>query len=139
MAITTPSDCVMFSFLPEFADFFFKNGVAVLTVKELFEFITDPLLDEGNVDSILADLATKAAERSHNERTTQEKLDEEVGKIFVFSNEIKPRNCVFSSSNKFTSHISWIRWSILSGIIKRCSQERIQMFVIQTISNVQNY
>lgn len=34
--------------------FFLKHGVAVMTVRELFEFVTDPSVTHENVDAYLA-------------------------------------------------------------------------------------
>lgn len=34
-------------------DFFFKHAVAVMTVKELFEFVTDPSITVENIDAYL--------------------------------------------------------------------------------------
>lgn len=42
------------------ADFFVKYGVAVMTVRELFEFVTDPSINQDNMDGYLE----KVIERS---------------------------------------------------------------------------
>lgn len=34
-------------------DFFKKHGVAVMTIRELFDFIVDPTIDDESVDSYL--------------------------------------------------------------------------------------
>lgn len=39
-------------FLP--TDFFLKHGVAVMTVRELFEFVTDPSITHENLDAYLS-------------------------------------------------------------------------------------
>lgn len=39
-------------FLP--TDFFLKHGVAVMTVRELFEFVTDPSITHENMDAYLS-------------------------------------------------------------------------------------
>lgn len=36
------------------ADFFQKHNVAVMTVRELFEFITDPSITSENIDDYLS-------------------------------------------------------------------------------------
>ena len=36
------------------ADFFLKHGVAVMTVRELFEFVTDPSITSENMDAYLS-------------------------------------------------------------------------------------
>lgn len=35
------------------ADFFYKYNVAVMTVRELFEFVTDPSITNENMDAYL--------------------------------------------------------------------------------------
>jgi hypothetical protein len=62
-----------------FVDFFKKKGVAVMKVKELFDFITDPTVTESNMDDYLR----KAMEITSNREnmTEKEKVDDEVGKI----------------------------------------------------------
>ena len=37
----------------EFQDFFKKHGVAVMTIRELFDFIVDPSISDESVDSYL--------------------------------------------------------------------------------------
>uniref|UniRef100_A0A8C5M9Q7 Serine/threonine-protein kinase RIO1 n=1 Tax=Leptobrachium leishanense TaxID=445787 RepID=A0A8C5M9Q7_9ANUR len=61
-------------------DFFVKYGVAVMTVRELFEFITDPSITEDNMDAYLDKAIDRAAQRTEEERTSQDKVDEEVFK-----------------------------------------------------------
>lgn len=61
-------------------DFFRKNNVQTMTLKELFEFITDPLINESNIDRCLEKLQAIASKRSLTELTAQEKIDEEVFK-----------------------------------------------------------
>lgn len=36
-----------------FPEFFVKRGVAVMTVRELFDFITDPSINQDNLDQYL--------------------------------------------------------------------------------------
>lgn len=62
------------------SEFFRKREVATMTVKELFEFITDPTINDANVDDYLEKLSEKIANRDINELTEQEKVDEEVFK-----------------------------------------------------------
>ncbi|XP_066244976.1 serine/threonine-protein kinase RIO1 [Euwallacea similis] len=59
-------------------DYFKKRDVATMTIKDLFDFITDPSINENNIDEILNRLSKKAAER--NELTATEQVDEEVFK-----------------------------------------------------------
>ncbi|KAG8442408.1 hypothetical protein GDO86_011264 [Hymenochirus boettgeri] len=61
-------------------DFFVKYGVAVMTVRELFEFITDPSITDGNMDAYLEKVMEIAAQRTEEERSSQDKVDEEVFK-----------------------------------------------------------
>ncbi|XP_047993715.1 serine/threonine-protein kinase RIO1 [Leguminivora glycinivorella] len=62
------------------SDFFRKNGVATLTVKELFDFITDSAINEGNLEDCLEKLSEKASTRKFEEMTAQEQVEEEAFK-----------------------------------------------------------
>lgn len=45
------------SFLVTFIqDFFKKHGVAVMTIRELFDFIVDPTINDDSVDSYLEEV-----------------------------------------------------------------------------------
>ncbi|KAE8597859.1 hypothetical protein XENTR_v10016626 [Xenopus tropicalis] len=59
-------------------DFFVKYGVAVMTVRELFEFITDPSITMDNMDAYLEKVMEIAVDRTEEERSSQDKVDEEV-------------------------------------------------------------
>ncbi|KAM5157610.1 serine/threonine-protein kinase RIO1 [Mantella aurantiaca] len=61
-------------------DFFVKYDVAVMTVRELFDFITDPSITQDNMDAYLEKAMKIAAERTEDERSSQDKVDEEVFK-----------------------------------------------------------
>ncbi|XP_059828155.1 serine/threonine-protein kinase RIO1 isoform X1 [Hypanus sabinus] len=61
-------------------DFFRKHNVAVMTVRELFEFVTDPSIAEDNLDAYLQKAMELAANRTEEERSNQDKVDEEVFK-----------------------------------------------------------
>ncbi|XP_063306600.1 serine/threonine-protein kinase RIO1 [Pelobates fuscus] len=61
-------------------DFFVKYGVAVMTVRELFEFIIDPSITEDNMDAYLDKAIERAAQRTEEEKSSQDKVDEEVFK-----------------------------------------------------------
>lgn len=37
-------------------DFFKKHGVAVMTIRELFDFIVDPTINDDSVDSYLEEV-----------------------------------------------------------------------------------
>lgn len=60
--------------------FFRKNGVSTMTVKELFDFVTDPSITDENMDECLNGISEKISERNLDELTAQEKIDEEVFK-----------------------------------------------------------
>ncbi|XP_059879668.1 serine/threonine-protein kinase RIO1 isoform X1 [Delphinus delphis] len=60
--------------------FFLKHGVAVMTVRELFEFVTDPSVTHENVDAYLAKAMEIASQRTKEERSSQDHVDEEVFK-----------------------------------------------------------
>ena len=50
-----------------------------MTVRELFDFITDLNLTDAGVDAYLERSMEVAANRTHEETTNQEKIDAEVG------------------------------------------------------------
>lgn len=65
-------------------DFFRKKDVSTMTVKELFDFITDPNITEANMEDCLEKMSEKIANRSFDEFTEQQKLEEAVFKqIFI--------------------------------------------------------
>ncbi|XP_026570823.1 serine/threonine-protein kinase RIO1 isoform X2 [Pseudonaja textilis] len=59
-------------------DFFYKYNVAVMTVRELFEFVTDPSITNENMDAYLEKIMEIASERTVEERSNQNNVDEEV-------------------------------------------------------------
>ncbi|XP_053100380.1 serine/threonine-protein kinase RIO1 [Hemicordylus capensis] len=61
-------------------DFFRKYDVAVMTVRELFEFVTDPSITSENMDAYLEKAMEIASERTEEERSNQDNVDEEVFK-----------------------------------------------------------
>ncbi|TKS79207.1 Serine/threonine-protein kinase RIO1 [Collichthys lucidus] len=61
-------------------EFFVKRGVAVMTVRELFDFITDPSITCHNIDQYLEKAMAIAAERTSEQRSDQDRVDEEVFK-----------------------------------------------------------
>nr|XP_031543944.1 serine/threonine-protein kinase RIO1 isoform X2 [Vicugna pacos] len=61
-------------------DFFLKHGVAVMTVRELFEFVTDPSITHENLDAYLSKAMEIASQRTREERSSQDHVDEEVFK-----------------------------------------------------------
>ena len=65
-------------------DFFKKKGVSVLTLKEYFDFIVDPTIQESRVEDVLEKLSETASNRTEDERTAQQKVEEAVFKqIFI--------------------------------------------------------
>ncbi|XP_053658485.1 serine/threonine-protein kinase RIO1 [Anopheles marshallii] len=65
-------------------DFFRKREVSTMTVKELFDFITDAAITEDRVEQRLEEISERIANRSFDEFTEQQKLDEAVFKqIFI--------------------------------------------------------
>ncbi|PSN50976.1 Serine/threonine-protein kinase RIO1 [Blattella germanica] len=62
------------------SEFFRKKGVATMTVKELFDFITDRSITESNRDAYLDKMSERAAARTFEEMTAQEQIEEEVFK-----------------------------------------------------------
>ncbi|XP_044735344.1 serine/threonine-protein kinase RIO1 [Chrysoperla carnea] len=60
------------------SDFFRKNNVATMTIKELFDFITDPTINENNMDAVLEKISEKSAERSFEDMSAQEAVEEAV-------------------------------------------------------------
>ncbi|XP_068604746.1 serine/threonine-protein kinase RIO1 [Brachionichthys hirsutus] len=59
-------------------EFFVKRGVAAMTVRELFDFITDPSITRHNMDQYLDKAMANAAERTLEQRSDQDRVDEEV-------------------------------------------------------------
>lgn len=55
--------------------------MSTLTVKELFDFVTDATITEDNIDLYLEKAMTLASERSTDDITEQQKVDEEVKTI----------------------------------------------------------
>lgn len=60
-------------------DYFRKKEVAVLTTRELFDFITDPNINKENIDDYLNTLNEIAAKRTREQQqNAKEKVDDEV-------------------------------------------------------------
>lgn len=68
------------------SDYFRKRGVSTMTVKELFDFIVDKSINEENYEERLSEISQKISNRSIEEMTEQEKIDEE-----VFKNSFIPK------------------------------------------------
>ncbi|KAL4236421.1 Serine/threonine-protein kinase RIO1 [Mactra antiquata] len=67
-------------------EFFKKKGVSTLTVKELFDFITDISITKENLDEYLEKCMKMTSNRTVEDVTEQDKIDEE-----VFKNSYIPR------------------------------------------------
>ncbi|KAK2555338.1 Serine/threonine-protein kinase RIO1 [Acropora cervicornis] len=61
-------------------EFFKKNGVCVMTVKELFDFVTDPNINDGNMEDYLEKAQSIAANRDVTSNNPEEIVKEEVFK-----------------------------------------------------------
>lgn len=55
-------------------EFFRKKDVATMTIKQLFDFITDPTITDLNIEECLDALAENAAQKSLDEITSQEQV-----------------------------------------------------------------
>ncbi|XP_037936885.1 serine/threonine-protein kinase RIO1 [Teleopsis dalmanni] len=60
------------------SEFFRKKGVATMTVKELFDFITDQTITEDNMEICLEVISERINDRDFDAITAQEKIDEAV-------------------------------------------------------------
>lgn len=68
------------------SEFFRKKGVSTMTVKELFDFVTDRNINEQNMEDCLEKISDRIANRNFDELSEQEKIDEE-----VFKNSFIPK------------------------------------------------
>lgn len=60
------------------SEFFRKKAVATMTVKELFDFITDQTITEENMEACLEKISEQIKDRDFESITAQEKIDEAV-------------------------------------------------------------
>ena len=60
------------------SEFFRKKSVATMTVKELFDFITDQTITEENMEACLEKISEQIKDRDFEAITAQEKIDEAV-------------------------------------------------------------
>ncbi|XP_017021289.1 serine/threonine-protein kinase RIO1 [Drosophila kikkawai] len=60
------------------SEFFRKRAVATMTVKELFDFITDQTINEQNMEECLERIAERIKDRDFEAISAQEKIDEAV-------------------------------------------------------------
>jgi len=68
------------------AEFFRKQDVATMTVKQLFDFITDPLVTEENMSEYLDKVSEVAVKRHEEGMSAEQEVTEE-----VFKNVYIPR------------------------------------------------
>lgn len=68
------------------SEFFRKKGVSTMTIKELFDFVTDRTIKEENMEQCLEEISDRISNRDIDELTEQEKIDEE-----VFKNSFIPK------------------------------------------------
>ena len=63
-------------------DFFNRNGVCVMSVKELFDFVTDPTISDNNIDEYLDKMQEIVLARNSSSRgvLAQQQVDDEVFK-----------------------------------------------------------
>lgn len=61
-------------------EFFRKNSVPTMTSKQLFDFITDPNINDENIDEYLEKAQEIASQRTIEQITEKEKIEEEVFK-----------------------------------------------------------
>ena len=66
------------------SDYFKRKGVSTLTVKELFDFVTDVTITADNLDEYLDHCMEITSNRTVDDVTEQDKIDEAVNKCFVF-------------------------------------------------------
>lgn len=69
------------------SEFFRKKGVSTMTIKELFDFVTDRTITEENMEKCLEKISESIADRDFDALSEQEKIDEE-----VFKNAFIPKN-----------------------------------------------
>ncbi|XP_055855961.1 serine/threonine-protein kinase RIO1 [Episyrphus balteatus] len=60
------------------SEFFRKKSVATMTVKELFDFITDQTINDENMEECLNEISERIKDRDFDQLTAQEKIDEAV-------------------------------------------------------------
>ncbi|KAI4494535.1 hypothetical protein M0802_008856 [Mischocyttarus mexicanus] len=61
-------------------EYFKKNDVCVMSVKALFDFITDPTINENNMDEYLDIISSQIHERMNQESNPDQEINEEVFK-----------------------------------------------------------
>ncbi|XP_053294867.1 serine/threonine-protein kinase RIO1 isoform X1 [Pleuronectes platessa] len=108
-------------------EFFLKRGVAVMTVRELFDFITDLSITCHNIDQYLEKAMEIAADRTSDQRSDQDRVNEE-----VFKNTYIPRTLtdvshyerdveLMKEEESVSSHHDNILYQTLTGLKKDLS------------------
>ncbi|XP_046558908.1 serine/threonine-protein kinase RIO1-like [Haliotis rubra] len=98
-------------------EYFRKKGVSAMTVKELFDFVTDMSITDDNIDDYLDKAMAITASRTLEDVTEQEKIDEE-----VFKNAYIPRTLdqVIDFERDFrraqTGDVSQVLYSKVTGL-----------------------
>ncbi|RDX99797.1 Pentatricopeptide repeat-containing protein, mitochondrial, partial [Mucuna pruriens] len=78
-----PEHPLALDFLREDCDFFKKHGVAVMTIRELFDFIVDPSITDDAVDSYLEEMQQKILARGGDITVEDEIADSLFMKSFI--------------------------------------------------------
>uniref|UniRef100_A0A3B5KPB9 Serine/threonine-protein kinase RIO1 n=1 Tax=Xiphophorus couchianus TaxID=32473 RepID=A0A3B5KPB9_9TELE len=63
-------------------EFFARRGVAAMTLRELFDFITDPAVSSANMEAYLDKAMATAAQRTAEQRSDRDRVDEEVTVLY---------------------------------------------------------
>jgi len=66
--------------------------VVTMTVRELFDFVTDVSINDSNIEAYLDEAMRITASRSPEDTDGQEKIDEEVGVTDIIKIESKSLN-----------------------------------------------
>ncbi|PIK33960.1 putative serine/threonine-protein kinase RIO1 [Apostichopus japonicus] len=64
-------------------EYFRKKDVCTMTVRELFDFVTDPSINSENMDDYLTKAMEIASQRSQEDVSEQEKVEAEVGMPYI--------------------------------------------------------
>jgi RIO kinase 1 len=65
------------------SEYFKKKGVSTLTVKELFDFVTDISITDDNLDDYLDKCMMITSNRTIDDVTEQDKIDEQVIYLYI--------------------------------------------------------
>lgn len=115
-------------------DFFRKNQVCVLTVKELFDFVTDPLITDDNIEEYLERAQEVTSNRTYEEVTQKDIVDEE-----VFKNAYIPRRLdevidfERDSIQAQKGELDNVHYATIIGLNKDLTGAKEQLDIIETI------